>query len=48
MRSQAKATILLVRNDEGVADSEQLHLERAGHVVVAVTTGDEGLRKVAN
>ncbi len=48
MRSQAKATILLVGNDEGVAHSVQLHLERAGHVVLAVTTGDEGLRKVAD
>jgi PAS domain S-box-containing protein len=46
MGSQARATILVVEDDQGLARLEQLRLERAGHSVVTVTTAEEGLRKV--
>jgi len=46
MGSQARATILLVEDDQGLARLEQFRLEQAGHVVVTVTTAEEGLRKV--
>jgi PAS domain S-box-containing protein len=47
MDSQARATILLVEDDPGVARLEQLRLERAGFAVVAATTAAEGLERVA-
>jgi PAS domain S-box-containing protein len=46
MGSQARATILLVEDDEGLARLAQVRLERAGHAVVTVTTAEEGMRKV--
>ena len=47
MESQARATILLVEDDPGVARLEQLRLERAGFAVVTATTAEEGLDQVA-
>ena len=43
MESQARATILLVEDDPGVARLEQLRLERAGFAVVTAATAEEGL-----
>ena len=47
MGLQARATILLVEDDPGIARLEQLRLERAGYAVVTAATAEEGLRKVA-
>ena len=47
MESPARATILLVEDDAGVARLEQLRLERAGFAVVTAATAAEGLDQVA-
>ena len=47
MESPVRATILLVEDDPGVARLEQLRLERAGYVVVAAATAEEGLEQIA-
>ncbi len=47
MGLQARATILLVEDDPGIARLEQIRLERTGYAVVTATTAEEGLRKVA-
>ena len=47
MAMQARATILLLEDDPGVARLEQLRLERAGFAVVAAATAEEGLEQVA-
>ena len=47
MESPARATILLVEDDPGVARLEQLRLERAGFAVVTAATAEEGLEQVA-
>ena len=48
MESQARATILLVEDDPGIARLEQLRLERAGYAVVTAATAEEGLEQIAN
>ena len=48
MGAQARATILLVEDDPGVARLEQLRLERAGYAVATAATAEEGLRRVAD
>ncbi len=47
MEPQARATILLVEDDPGVARLEQLRLERAGYAVVTAATAAEGLEQIA-
>ena len=45
--ADARATILLVEDDPGVARLEQLRLERAGYAVATAATAEEGLSRVA-
>jgi len=47
MTTPARATILLVEDDPGVARLEQLRLERAGYNVVKAGTAEEGLMQIA-
>jgi PAS domain S-box-containing protein len=47
MATQARATILLLEDDPGVARLEQIRLARAGFAVVAAATAEEGLEQVA-
>ncbi len=44
---EAKATILLVEDDPGVARLERLRLERAGYEVVTAASAEEGLGRIA-
>src|SRR5262249_31584155 len=43
----ARATILLVEDDPGVARLERLRLERAGYEVATADTAEEGLNRIA-
>jgi PAS domain S-box-containing protein len=47
MVSPARATILLVEDERGVARLEQLRLERAGYAVVTATSAEEALEHVS-
>ena len=43
----ARAVILLVEDDPGVARLERLRLERAGYDVATAASAEEGLNRVA-
>ena len=46
MTTDERATVLIVEDDVGVARLVRARLERAGHAVEAVTTGESGMERV--
>ena len=46
MAAEARATVLIVEDDVGVARLVRARLERAGHAVESVTTADAGMDRV--